>query len=109
MGDLHQKKNHDYANDHNPFSNFEEAAAFAGCPVDMVFRVMIGIKIARLKELQASGKQPNNESLDDSQFDLVMYGGLQRAYRIYERNQFVHTEFGICSNCGTLHSSKQEC
>jgi len=82
MRDLHQRKNHDYAADANPFSNFEEAAAFAGTDVDTVFRVMIGIKVARLKELQGKGKTPNNESIEDSQMDLVMYGALQRAYRL---------------------------
>lgn len=80
MRALHTRKKHDYAKDNNAFSNFEEAAAFAGVDVDTVFRVIIGIKIARLKELQTSGKTPQNESLDDSQMDLTMYGALRRAY-----------------------------
>ena len=109
MRDLHQRKNHDYAADANPFSNFEEAAAFAGTDVDTVFRVMIGIKVARLKELQGKGKTPNNESIEDSQMDLVMYGALQRAYRLGLKTEFVHISYGYCEHCGKIHSSIEEC
>lgn len=108
MRELHARKNHDYAADANPFSNFEEAAAFAGVDADTVFRVLIGIKIARLKELQASGKAPANESVDDSRMDLIMYGALQRAYA-KKPSEFTHIEFGLCENCGLLHSSAEGC
>lgn len=81
MRELHSRKNHDYAKDSNPYSNFEEAAEMAGCSVDTVFRVMIGIKLARLKELLGSGKDAQNESVQDSRMDLTMYCALWTSYR----------------------------
>lgn len=82
MRELHSRKNHDYAKDSNPYSNFEEAADVAGCSVDTVFRVMIGIKLARLKELLASGKTAQNESVQDSRMDLTMYAALWTSYNM---------------------------
>ena len=73
-------KSHDYAQDGNPFSNFEEAATSAGVSVDTVFAVMMGIKQARLKELQAAHKTPHHESLDDTRVDLALYAVLRAAY-----------------------------
>ena len=77
---LHAAKSHDYAQDGNPFSNFEEAAAAAGVSVDTVFAVMMAIKQARLKELQRSGKTPKHESIADTLVDLALYGVLRAAY-----------------------------
>lgn len=79
MQALHDKKNADYAGA-NPFSNFEEAAVFAGVDVDTVFRVLLGVKQARIKELTSSGKTPNFESIADSRFDFLMYCALREAY-----------------------------
>jgi hypothetical protein len=78
MRELHDKKNHDYAQDSNPYSNFEFAAAVAEgfTGEDAVFATMIGIKLARLKELRGKGKTPNNESAHDSLRDLAMYAAL---------------------------------
>lgn len=92
MATLHDRKNNDYAQDGNPYSNFEEAAASAGCSVDTVFRVLIGIKQARLKELLGSGKTAQNESVQDSRMDLAMYAALWTSYHIkmsYDDNQLM--------------------
>lgn len=80
MRAVHLRKNHDYAQDGNPYSNFEEAAAEAGVSVHTVFKVMIGIKNARIRELEASGKTPANEALADSYLDRLMYSALQLSY-----------------------------
>lgn len=80
MAELHARKSHDYAKNDNPFSNFEEAATEAGLEVNEVFRVMIGIKNARIRELEGNGKTPENEALVDSYMDRLMYGALQLAY-----------------------------
>jgi hypothetical protein len=81
MRELHDKKNHDYASDGDPFSNFKFAAlvadGFRG--KDAVYAVLIGVKLARLKELTANGKKPNNESIDDTRRDLAMYATLWAA------------------------------
>lgn len=82
MGNLHDKKNADYAQDGNPLSNFEEAAhvaeGFTG--VDAVFAALIGVKLARLRELTRAGKTPNNESIADTRTDLAMYAALWASY-----------------------------
>jgi hypothetical protein len=81
MKALHDRKNGDYAKDGDPFSNFREAAevarGFTG--TDAVFASLIGIKLARLRELLSSGKTPNNESIDDTRRDLAMYAALWAA------------------------------
>lgn len=86
MADLHEKKNHDYA-DENPYSNFEGAAAIVGCDVDTIFRALIGIKLERLRVLLSSGKTPNNESVQDSRMDLTMYCALWTSYHLEEDNK----------------------
>ena len=80
MAEMHDKKSADYATDTNYYSNFETAAVSAGVPVDAVFRVMIGIKLARLIELQGKGKVPKNESVQDSLLDLAVYAALYASY-----------------------------
>ncbi len=82
MAGLHDRKNNDYAQDANPYSNFEQAAevarGFSG--VDAVFASLIGVKLARLRELTSAGKTPNNESIADTRTDLAMYAALWASY-----------------------------
>lgn len=87
MQELHNKKNQDYAEDGNPYSNFEFAATYAGVTVDQVFAVMMGIKQARLLVLTGSGKVPNNESIEDSLIDLANYAALRASYNRPPQNQ----------------------
>ena len=82
MANMHNRKSHDYARDSNPYSNFEESAITAGVPVDTVFAVMIGIKMARLAELTRAGKEPNNESIQDTRVDLAVYSALWASYHV---------------------------
>ena len=82
MRDLHRLKNADYARSGSPFSNFEQAAQVAAgfTGEDAVFATLIGVKLARLRELLSAGKTPNNESIDDTRKDLAMYATLWCAY-----------------------------
>lgn len=83
MAQLHDRKNHDYAEDDNPFSNFEMAAQYAGVSVQTVFNVLLGVKQARIAELEAkiaNGDMPLHESLDDSRLDRAVYAALAVAY-----------------------------
>jgi hypothetical protein len=84
MRELHNSKNADYARNDNAFSNFEEAAQVAAGfeGVDAVFATLIGIKLARLRELTRSKKTPNNESINDTRRDLAMYATLWCAYAL---------------------------
>lgn len=80
MADMHDKKSADYATSDNYYSNFETAATVAGTTVDVVFRVLIGVKLARLIELQGKGKVPKNEAVEDSLLDLAVYSTLYASY-----------------------------
>lgn len=87
---IHHKKSHDYANDENPYGNYtfsgELAALFKHDPSQMGFLSRIGEKYFRLANLEASGKTPNNESIEDTEIDLVTITMLWMAYR-RERRQ----------------------
>ena len=78
--ELHNKKSNDYAEDNDYYSNFKFAAFVAGITVDQGFRFIIGIKLARLKELK-SGKTPNFESIEDSMRDLANYACIYASYK----------------------------
>ena len=83
MRAIHERKNQDYASDQNPYSNFEFAgmiAAMFSDPVDISFAGLIGVKVARLAELRGKGKQPQNESIDDTMLDLAVYAALWASY-----------------------------
>jgi hypothetical protein len=84
MRELHDRKNNDYAQNGNPYSNFEEAAAVAAgfSGVDAVFASLIGVKLARLRELTSAKKTPNNESVNDTRIDLAMYAVLWASYML---------------------------
>lgn len=68
---LHDSKNHDYARDDDPFSNFKKAAALGVEPWRGVL-IRMSDKWARIEQL-STGKTPKNESLNDSLFDLAAY------------------------------------
>lgn len=81
MAELHRSKNHDYANDDEPLANFILQANITGMSVDMVFFNAIAIKVARLKELVGAGKEPKNESVNDTINDMAVYSALWSAWR----------------------------
>ena len=80
IGELHDRKSHDYAHGGNPYSNFEEAAVTAGTSVDSVFRTMLGIKLARLNALSRTQDEPNFESIQDTILDLATYSCIYAAW-----------------------------
>lgn len=78
MEETHERKSHDYSKDTNPFSNFEFSELLSNMftdPSDRVFAVFVGTKLARLAELR-SGKNPKNESIEDTMLDLTVYSAL---------------------------------
>ena len=86
MQEIHNRKNHDYSNDSNPFSNFDitsELVQHFKKPIDQTFIGIIGIKLARLAELLSTDKIPNNESIDDTFIDLANYCVLWGAWYKY--------------------------
>lgn len=78
---LHNRKKEDYANE-DQFSNFKESAEYAGVTIEQAINVLIGTKIARLRNLRESGKVPNNESIADTEIDLANYIIILHAWRL---------------------------
>ena len=75
--DIITRKAHDYAKSTDYHSNFRYSEMVAdpfGAPYKS-YAVLIGIKLARLSEL-LGGKEPNNESVQDSFDDLANYVAL---------------------------------
>ena len=68
---LHSKKNHDYAKDGEPLSNFHRSASFGIEPWKGIL-VRMSDKWSRIEEL-SKGKEPQNESLRDSLIDNAVY------------------------------------
>lgn len=87
--EIHDKKSADYASEANPFSNFERAAQISSwfqSDNDKVFAILVGVKLARLAEL-LSGKEPKNESIEDSFLDLSNYCLLWGASFLERKNE----------------------
>lgn len=85
MGDTHDKKSHDYANNDNPYGNYhfagQVASIFAHSPNDMGFAGRIAEKMYRIANLEKSGKTPNNESVEDTERDIAVITTLWMASR----------------------------
>lgn len=82
MKGVHIKKNKDYADSNNPFSNFdvsEYCISLFKSNRDKTFVWPIATKLARLSTLLNSNKIPNNESIEDSFIDIANYVLLWRA------------------------------
>lgn len=71
IADLHSRKNHDYAKNNEPLSNFHRARAFGVEPLIGVL-VRMSDKWSRIEEL-SKGKTAKNESLRDSLIDNAVY------------------------------------
>lgn len=76
MQQIHDKKNKDYAEDNNPYSNFEFSAGGSKVNLYQVYFVLITTKMARLHELLGKQKVAQNESVDDTLLDLAVYSAL---------------------------------
>ena len=89
MRKVHEKKNEDYAEESNPFSNFdcsEYGLKLFSNPRDGSFAWPIFTKLARLSVLLNSSKSPNHESIEDTFIDIANYLLLWRA-DFMRRNQ----------------------
>lgn len=71
-------KNQDYASG-DEFSNFIDAAAFAGTSSETVMKAQMAIKWTRLENLM-HGQQAVNESIEDNLMDLAGYAIILAAY-----------------------------
>lgn len=76
-----RKKRADYAQDGSIFSNFEQAAFSAGTTVEQGIEYMIATKQARLIALRSNGREPQNESVQDTMLDRAVYCVIALAYK----------------------------
>lgn len=82
MKEVHIKKNEDYADPNNPFSNFdvsEYLISIFKSNRDKTFVWPIATKLARLATLLNSDRVPNNESIEDTFIDIANYVLLWRS------------------------------
>lgn len=82
IADLHRRKNGDYANNSNPFDNFDCSEYMLrrfSNPRDQAFVWPIATKLARLGNLLSREEPPNNESIGDSLLDIATYCLLWKA------------------------------
>lgn len=102
--EIHERKNQDYAQSTDPFSNFKRSAVVTewfNDKVDKSFVNLIGVKLARLAELR-NGKEPKNESVQDSFLDLCTYCCLWYAYYLNQMNVNERVDFELNKPTHTL-------
>jgi hypothetical protein len=88
--DLHSLKSHDYASDADPYGNYKFAGQMSKLfddPDDAGFMGRIGEKLFRLANLENSGKEPKNESIEDTERDLCVIMVLWISMRKDRRKQ----------------------
>jgi hypothetical protein len=74
-------KKNDYAENNNRYSNFEESSKIAGISPEQSIIVLMGVKLARLRQLTVNNKEVKNESMDDSILDLINYALILGGYK----------------------------
>jgi hypothetical protein len=82
--ELHTKKSHDYASDSNPCGNYHFAGMLSKLfndADDAGFVGRMGEKLYRLANLENNGKVPLNETVEDTEIDLVVIMALWMADR----------------------------
>ena len=78
--DTFQSKNADYAADKDGWrSNFDDIARQCGIPATEAANTLIAVKQARLRALQANGRAPANEAVEDTLLDRAVYSVLALA------------------------------
>ena len=86
---LHEKKSHDYASEEEPYGNYQFAGMLSKLfenPDDSGFVGRMGEKLYRLANLENSGKAPLNETIEDTEMDLIVIIVLWVSARRDKRN-----------------------
>lgn len=91
--EIHNAKSHDYANNDNPYGNYyfagQMALMFAHSSQDAGFIGRLAEKIYRLANLEKSNKIPKNETIEDTEKDIVTLTTLWMASRKDRRSVIV--------------------
>lgn len=86
--DIHDKKSHDYANNSDPLGNYRFAGELSKLftdPTDAGLIGRLGEKLYRLSNLDKKQSEPMNESLEDTEVDMMVIIGLFVANRMERR------------------------
>ncbi len=75
-----RKKNADYSQEDNPYSNFEFTAEASGVKVEQVFLMQIADKMARMRECFGKPVVVLDESLIDTLRDTINFCALCAGY-----------------------------
>jgi len=73
------RKNSDYSDDSSWDSNFVDVGRRAGLPKEKIAEVLIELKRARLRALDTSGREPQNEATSDTILDHTVYSVIELA------------------------------
>lgn len=79
MALIHDKKSHDYASNNNPYGNYHFAGQLSKLfdnPKDSGFIGRLGEKLFRLANLENRHLGPVNESIEDTERDIVVITAL---------------------------------
>jgi hypothetical protein len=79
-----EAKNHDYANNENPYKNFENSTLI-GIPPEQAILVRMSDKFARLGNLIKIDhiRGVGSESINDTIMDLINYSAILKGYLEY--------------------------
>lgn len=76
MAELHDRKSHDYTANENPFGNYyfagQMANLFSHSWRDAGFVGRMAEKIYRIANLEAQAKNPKNETIEDTERDILV-------------------------------------
>ena len=75
-----KRKSADYANDENPFQNFENSSQISGVPLEQTIMVRIADKISRMQNLLTKEPDVVEEKIDDTIKDLINYSAILLTY-----------------------------
>lgn len=73
IAELHARKNHDYAEEGDPLSNFRNVAKATGLTLFQVAHVFLKTKSERIEQLAKKGNMVKGESILDSLMDNAVY------------------------------------
>lgn len=101
MGDIHNKKSHDYASNGSPFANYQFAGQLSKLfnnPDDSGFIGRLAEKIFRIANIENAGKTVQNESIEDTETDICVIVALWVAMR-RERRKAIPQANPVCAFC----------
>lgn len=94
MAEIHDKKSHDYASNSNPYGNYHFAGKLSKLfdnPDDSGFIGRLGEKLFRLANLENRCLFPANESIEDTERDIIVITALWISDRRDRRRKTVTT------------------